>query len=245
VRLYRGRPFRLEAHLERLERGAHVLGIPVPEALHGRASAAIAAWGGRDGALRITLTRGSGFGLAPPALPRSRLLVAVRPVDGEGVALSGIRALLRGRLDERALVSGLKTIGYLERIQAVRLARQSGADEALLRNSADLVVEGSAANLFAVTRSALVAPGPPQGALAGVTRAAVLEIARELGLTVEERGLALEELLDASEAFLTSSVRELVPVGTIEGRMVGAGGGGPAFHELAERFRKVVSREIA
>ncbi|MSR22490.1 MAG: 2-keto-4-methylthiobutyrate aminotransferase [Gemmatimonadetes bacterium] len=247
VRLYRGRAFRLDAHLDRLAHGAGVVGIPVPGELRSRVDEALVSWKGRDGALRITLTRGSGFGLAPPEKASGRLLIGIRPVEGrdEPASLVGLRAVLRGRVDERALISGLKTIGYLERIQAVRLAHSAGAEEALLRNSADLVVEGSASNLIAVVGGLLVAPGLPQGALAGITRAVILDEATGMGVQVEERGLRVEELDGASELLLTSSVREIVPIIRLEGRAIGSGGPGPFFRALSDRFRERVERELA
>lgn len=249
IRLYGGRPFRLPRHLERLTTGAASVGIPVPHDLADRAAGALAAWGDRDGILRLTLTRGSGWGLAPPEPPRSRLLVAVRPLvraptgrprPAPGEALT---ARVLGRVDERSLVAGLKTIGYLERVQALRLARRSGADEALLRNSLDRIVEGSASNLVAAIGRTVVSPGPADGALAGITRAVVLEEASRLGWSVEERGLEAAELGALAELLLTSSVREVVPVVEIDGRPVGDGTPGPIGRELTERFQAVVRKE--
>ena len=246
LRLYRGRPFRLEQHLDRLQRGAAVVGIDVPADLRLRVDTAIRSWSGGDGALRITLTRGSGSGLAPPGDGRSRLLVSIRGLSGDGgqSASKGIHALLRGRVDECALVSGLKTIGYLERIQALRLAMAQGADEALLRNSRDRVVEASASNVAAVLGSGLVAPGPPDGALGGITRSIVLGEAEAMGMLIEERGLEPDELGEVSEILLTSSVREIVPVVRVEGLAVGSGKPGPLLEEMRDRLRRRVEAEL-
>jgi branched-chain amino acid aminotransferase len=247
VPLYRGRPFRLEAHLARLEGGASRVGIPVPADLRERVRGAVARWKGRDGGLRITLTRGTGPGLAPPPPPSSRLVIgmlAAKAGEKESGGVRGLRAVIRGRLEERALVSGLKVLGMLERVQALRLARAGGADEALIRNSRDLLVEGSASNLLAVRGTVLIAPGPEQGALPGITREVLLGLAPSMGLAVAERGVAVAELEDLSEILLSSSLREVVPVIEVEGRPLGSGAPGPVFLEMARRFREIVEVEL-
>lgn len=245
VRLYRGRPFRLERHLSRLERGAAEVGILVPVELGTRVGEAIALCGEEDAALRITLTRGPGEGLAPPEAAQSRLVIGLRRLGERTPAPGhGLRALLRGRVEERSLVATLKAIGYLERIQALRLARRDGADEALLRNSRDRVVEGSASNLFAVAGSKLFAPGSAEGALPGITREALLENTSGIGLSVVESGPTEAELADASEVMLSSSVRGLVPVVEVEGRPVGEGEPGPVWRTLSDRLAATVAREL-
>jgi branched-chain amino acid aminotransferase len=245
VRLYRGRPFRLERHLARLASGASTVGIPVPPELGARVAEAVASYAGEDAALRITLTRGPGDGLAPPPAARSRLIVGVRRLGGarEGPG-RGFRALIRGRLEERSLVATLKATGYLERIQALRLAHGEGADEALITNSRGHVVEGSSSNLFALRDSTLFAPGPDEGALPGITREVVLEAARAMDLPVVERGLGPAELGEASEVMLSSTVRGIVPVVEIEGRRVGTGEPGPTWRALAEALSDTVTREL-
>lgn len=245
VRLYRGKPFRLERHLARLESGALTVGIPVPPGLRASVATAVASGGGEDAALRITLTRGPGDGLAPPPSVHSRLILRLRPlVAAEDVSSSGLRALIRGRLDERSLVATLKSIGYLERIQALRLAREEGSDEALIRNSRDRVVEGSSSNLLAVRGATLFAPGPEEGALPGITRELLLEIARSRGMSVTEQGLSPRELVKASEVMLSSTLRGVAPVVEIEGKTVGAGVPGPVCRALTDGLAAVVAREL-
>jgi branched-subunit amino acid aminotransferase/4-amino-4-deoxychorismate lyase len=147
-------------------------------------------------------------------------------------------------LDEQSLTSGLKTTGFLERIQALRLARDGGADEALLRNSRGLIVEGSASNLFAVRGTTLVSPGPAVGALPGITRDVILEVATQAGVTVEERGIDRSELPELSELFLTSSLREVVSIVGVEGNAIGTGRPGEVATKLAKLFREVVKSEL-
>jgi branched-chain amino acid aminotransferase len=255
VRLYRGRPFRLGQHLARLEESANRIRLRVPAGLERRVERALAAANcAGDGSLRITLTRGPGSGLLPPDPPgEPTLRIEARPfgpgspafADGFGGGHeSGLEARILGRVDETALTAGMKGIGYLERITALLLAREAGAQEALLRNAIGRVVAGSASNLFLVRDGALWTPRVDDGVLPGITRQVVLELAGELGLGVEMRAPEQVELLCAEEIFLTSSLRELAPVVGVEGRRIGAGRPGPVFHALRTAFRDRVAREL-
>lgn len=245
VRIWKGRPFRLDRHVARLERGAELVGIPIPGDLRSKIAKEITAVRDQDAALRITLTRGSGAGLAPPGRPRSRLVVAVRPlVQNRSQAQRGLRTVFRGRVDERSLVATLKALGYLERIQAFRLARGAGADDALLRNSEGRVIEGSSSNLFALRGDTLLAPGPKQGALPGITRSVILEVAERLGLEVEERAPRREDLVRATEVMLSSTLRGIVPVVDVERRKIGTGTPGSVFRDLAAGYEETVRREL-
>jgi len=246
IRLYRGHPFRLEAHLSRLEKGAHRLGLEVPPDLRARIGALLEGGGGwreRDGALRVTLTRGPGWGLLPPQDPNPSLLLALRPWPSGAPPLLEVEAALFGWLDERALTSGIKGTGYLERIQALRESIRVGAEEALLRNSMGRLVEGAAANLFGVREGVLLAPGVRDGALAGITRGILLGLAEELGVEVLERGIDPVELPDLTELFLSSTLREVAAVVRVEGVAIGDGRPGPLTSRLREEFRALVDRE--
>lgn len=268
VRLYRGRPFRLGQHLARLEESANRIRMAIPQALRERVMDALAVANCvGDGSLRITLTRGAGPGLLPPDPPgEPTLRIEVRtfgsdpgafnagggrtfpdvsgPTGYGSVYESGLEARILGRVDENALTVGMKGIGYLERITALLLAREAGAQEALLRNGAGRVVAGSSSNLFLVRDGALRTPRVEDGALPGITRQVVLELARELGLGMELRAPDEEELLDADEIVLTSSLRELTPVVGVDGKMLGSGKPGPIFQALRAAFRDRVVREL-
>jgi len=265
VRLYRGRPFRLADHLARLEKSSNRIRILYPGDVMGRVQRALAeAKCTGDGSLRITLTRGPGPGLLPPDPPmEATLRVEVRTIhaapgtllDGSGssgsggvyesgLQESGLEARILGRVDETALTAGLKGIGYLERITALLLAREAGAQEALLRNGAGRVVGGSASNLFVLREGGLQTPRVEDGVLPGITRQVVLELVGELGLGMQLRAPEDVELLGADEIFLTSSLRELAPVVRVDGKMVGSGRPGPVFQALRSAFRGRVAREL-
>jgi branched-chain amino acid aminotransferase len=249
VGVHGGVAFRLGAHLARLREAAARVGIPAPEGLEARVRRAVPE--GWDGVLRITVSRGVGGALdgigtvGPTVALRLAPGVPWRAGVWEGPEPAGLRAVLEGRLAEGALTAGIKGTAYLERIAALRRARERGVDEALLRDSAGKIVEGTSANLIAVTgRGRLVAPGPAQGVLAGITRAVVLDEARSEGFTVEERALAVGELASIRELLLTSSIRGVAAVVEVEGRPVGEGVIGGAFFQLRNAYRRVVAREV-
>jgi branched-chain amino acid aminotransferase len=245
VRLYRGRPFRLEAHLRRMEEGARRVGIPVPGDLRERAARAVEQWGERDGGLRITLTRAGGAGLAPDDAARPFLAIQVRPLRPDPRSRNeGLSAHVVGAVARDALTAGLKALGYLERIQALRVARERGGDEALLTDGSGRLVDGSASNLLVVDGRTLLAPGPGEGALAGITRAAVLGVLARDGFRVEERGVPRSALGDAAEVFLTSSLREVAPVVSVDGRPIGDGRPGPVFRRALAALGDVVADEL-
>lgn len=254
VRVYRGVPFHMSAHLDRLARGAEEVEIPLPPGMEDRIDSFLSQLlHGHEGSgpprgegvLRISVSRGEdrrwdGEGGSAPA----RLALRWIPL-GRSPAWSGdpLTARLLGHIHHRALTATLKGLGYLERITALRRARAMGADEALVRNADGRIVGGSTSNLVGVTsRGALVSPGPAEGARPGVTRGVVLAAARGLGMPVEERGVEAAELGELVEIFLTSSVRELAPVGAVEGRPVGEGRPGPTFLRLRQAFRDEVRR---
>lgn len=243
LRINAGRPFRLHEHLDRLEAGAELLGIELPSGLEERVLAFVAGERG-DAALRITVARGRAGALSGEDAGPSTVALRLAAVGPRGTSPARLTAALEGWVDERALTSGIKGIGYLERIVALRRARALGADEALLRNSRGDVVEGSASNVVAFTAAGVVvSPGPRDGALPGITRSIVLAEARRMGLAVEERGVGVGEFAELHELLLTSSIREIAVVTHVGGEPVGEGEPGPLADRLWEAFQGVVRSE--
>jgi len=136
----------------------------------------------------------------------------------------------------------IKSLNYLNPILARLEANRAGADEAVMLNAAGRVTEGSADNLFIVQGDRLLTPPASDGALAGVTRAVVLELAAALGIAACEQPLAPYDLYTADECFLTGTAAELVPVADIDGRSL-SHCPGPLFSRLDQAFGALIERE--
>jgi branched-chain amino acid aminotransferase len=259
IRTYGGRPFEEEAHLARLRHSAGRIGL-VPkwdgdrtareiartlEASRGGdlPDDAAAPWNVGERYVRVVMTRGAGeIGLDPALAVDPVALVVVQPLSGpparayrEGVAAAivGVRRAAPEAIDPSA-----KTGAHLPNVLAVREARAAGAHEALLLDGRGYVTAGSSSNVFAVAGGALRTPPLAAGILEGVTRGLVLGLARALGLWVEEVPLRPEELEGADEVFITSTVREIVPVTRFGARPVGGGRPGPVTRRLHRAFRE-------
>jgi branched-chain amino acid aminotransferase len=246
LRSYQGKLFALDEHLARLKRSADRVGIALPvslETLRNEMRYALSLHGSPDSYLRLTLTRGTGraLGLDPELADeplRVLVVVALSPQPVE-IYEHGISAIVyRGeRPSDAAGVSDAKIGNYLLAVLAMRAARAVGAREALIEDGDGHVLEGAASNLFGIFADTLVTAPESAAILPGITRGHVLELAREAGLKVELRAIAKSELPAAAEVFVCSSIRELVPVVSIEGRAVGSGAPGPKTHELLRAYR--------
>jgi len=134
----------------------------------------------------------------------------------------------------------VKSLNYLNNALAKLEARRRGADEALLLNAAGLVAEASVANVFAVHGGALATPPPTDGALEGITRGAVIELAASAGIASAERSLGRYDLLGADEVFLTGTGARVVPVRSLDGETIGKGEPGPITRRLSTAFHTLV-----
>jgi branched-chain amino acid aminotransferase len=143
--------------------------------------------------------------------------------------------------DQRA--SGAKASNYLANLLAVHEAKRRGAQEALVLGRRGQILEGASSNIFIVKGGKLRTPRPEPGILAGITRAAVLGVAAAEGISVEETEVWPEDLYGADEAFLTSSIREVMPVVSADGRSIGPGTPGPVTKRLHVGYRRAVVEE--
>lgn len=243
-----GRVFRLGQHLARLENGLARLAIPQPSGIASVVAGALRAAGAGDARVRLTVTRGPGApGLVPPAHPHPTCIVAVTAIHelARHVYETGLSAhVVAGRRNERAMTAGLKTSAYIDGVMATIEAQQHGADEALFLDTEDHCSEAAASNLFIVRAGALLTPPVSCGALPGITRAAVLEIAAAAGIQAEERAFELDELIAADEALLTNSTRGLAPLVRVGDRAIGDGRPGPVTARLRESYAALVEREL-
>jgi branched-chain amino acid aminotransferase len=245
-----GRIFRLERHLTRLDRALRVLEIPAPAQLRDWVIGAATEVGGGDGsevAIRLTVTRGVGpQGLMPPSPPRPTVIVSAGPIPSfpSPIYTTGLHAhVASGRRNEYSITAGLKTLAYVESVAALLEARRAGADEALLLDTAGHCSEAAASNLFAWLDTTLVTPPLSCAALPGITREAVIELARAEGIAVAERPFGPDELLAASESFLTSSLRGIAPLVRIGDRLIGRGVPGELTRRLGAAHLALIARE--
>jgi branched-chain amino acid aminotransferase len=250
LRTYGGVPFALDEHLARLERSAARVFIALPVSLavlRGEILAALDSHGSPEAYLRVTLTRGIGraLGLDPELAeqPLRVVLVATLSVPPAELYERGMAAITfrAERPSDAPAVADAKIGNYLLAVLAMRRARAEGAGEALLEDENGYILEGSTSNLFAVFAGRLLTPPETAAILPGITRAHTLAIAADMGLAIELRTPQKSELLQADEVFISSSIRELVPVVSIDGQRVGPGVPGPITRELLRRFREAAA----
>jgi branched-chain amino acid aminotransferase len=251
LRTHHGRLALLDAHLARLERSAQrvFISLPVPlTTLREEVLQAAAAQGSPECYVRLMLTRGNAeaLGLDPELAehPCRVVLVTALKLPPPEVYERGIEAITFRveRPSDAFSVANAKIGNYLASVLAMKKARELGASEALLEDAHGSILEGSTSNVFAVFGGTLVTPPESAAILPGITRARVLEAAREAGIALELRAISRSELARADEVFITSSIREVVPVTKLDGQAVGAGEPGPVARDLLRRFREAVRR---
>jgi branched-subunit amino acid aminotransferase/4-amino-4-deoxychorismate lyase len=245
LRTYHGCPFALAAHLSRLLRGATSWGFPPvdAEALARVVGELAALRAPAESAFRITLSRGPQAPWAPDVTGAPlawSVYAGPLPPHVHAVYERGVRCILASRVrwNPGGFIPAVKFAGNPEIAMAKREAAAVGAFESILLNPSGLVAEGSSSNLFLVKERRLVTPSLGSGILDGVTRAAVLRLAAEAGLPVEERDVAPWELLQAEEIFLTSTLKEVVPVVRLGDRAVGTGDPGRITDRLLGAYQE-------
>jgi D-amino acid aminotransferase len=246
MRVTNGRIFRLDAHLDRLRRSARRIALTCPEPLEVAVAATLQANDVVEGSVRLTVTRG----LAPPGLRAEpgeppTIVITIRPYTPDvSQSRHGVRAIIAsGCLNERGSAAGLKHLGYLEAILAQREADAAGVDEALLLDTRGNLAEAAAANIFVVVDGEFLTPSLESGILPGITRATVLGLAAEAGIAAREQSLLPAVLQHAQEAFITSSLREIVPLVAVNGRSVGSGKPGPLTRRIQQAYTQLVRQE--
>jgi branched-chain amino acid aminotransferase len=247
-RTYDGVPFAEAEHLERLARSAERLMIPMPvslEALSSEVRATLDAAGEGEWYVRVVITRGTGPLTYDPSTASSPLRVIIAaPLSlppkahyEEGIAVTLLNAS-RPTDDPRA--AGAKASNYLANLLAVHEAKQKGAQEALVLGKDGRILEGASSNIFVVKGGRVRTPEPQPGILVGITRATVLQAAADEGISVEEGEIKPEDLFTADEAFITSSIREVMPVVRADGRTIGSGAPGSVTKRLHAGYLRAV-----
>ncbi len=251
IRVYEGNVFRLKEHIERLYESAKTLDLQIPmspEELTRATLDTVAANAKGDAYIRLIVSRGPGdLGIDPYSCPKPTVVIIVGTINlyPEELYRTGISLVTSSvpRIPTQCLDPRIKSLNYLNNILAKIEARQAGVPEALMLNFNGRVAECTADNIFIVKRRKLKTPDLMQGALGGVTRAAVLQLARDAGIPTKETVLGLHDLYNAHECFLTGTGAEVMPVISIDGRVIGNGEPGKVTLDLLERFRKLRVRD--
>lgn len=244
IRTYLGAPFSLGEHMQRLERSAERVLIPMPlsqEAFAAEIQNAVTAAGNPESYIRAMLTRGSGpLGLDPTHAEHPLRVIFVEPLNPlpapmyqNGVSVVCVRT--KRNVDA---AQGAKVGNYLESLLALSVAKKASAHEAFIVDAAGHVVEGTTSNVFAFRAGTLITPGEEAGILPGITRAHILQAAEALRMPVRFETCSPQDLMTADEVFLSSSIREILPVVRIDQSTVGDGRPGPLTRALHAEFRR-------
>lgn len=248
IRLYNGNIFRLEEHLERLEYSAKAIMLQMPlnrKELSEVTCETCRQNGLKDGYIRLVVTRGVGdLGLAPWLCAKPSIFViaskiSLYPQEHYDNGLAIVTVPTR-RINPAALPATVKSLNYLNNILGKIEAKQFGALEAIMLNDQGYVAECTADNIFIVHKGAVITPAASQGALKGVTRGTIFDIAQELGLPLREADMTRYDVWVADECFLTGSGAEVIPVTKLDGRVIGTGKPGPITQQILASFRRRV-----
>ncbi len=250
MRSYAGKVFRLEEHLERLWQSANAIQLEIPGNKQQMAAAVmetLVANDIQDGYIRLVVTRGVGtLGLDPNRCNQPQVIIITDFITlypdefyREGMEIVTATTI---RNHPQALDPRIKSLNYLNNILAKIEGLEAGCVEALMLNHLGEVAECTGDNIFIVRDQQLLTPPYEAGVLHGITRATVMELAREDGIPVRETTMSLEDLYGADECFLTGSAAEVVPVIKVDGNVIGEGTPGPVTRRLTDLFRLAVQQ---
>lgn len=254
IRFYHRQAFRLARHLQRLYDSAQAIGLTIPytqkemrEAIEQTIQEYVRSTTQCDGYLRVVVTRGIGpLGLDPSKCVKATTFIIADQLGfvDDKARQQGVRLIIAAtrRLPADGLDPRIKSLNYLNHTLARMEASDAQADEAILLNQQGKVTEGSTDNIFIVKNTILYTPPVSDGALDGITRAVVLELATMLGIEHRERSMAAYDLYTADECFLTGTGVELIPVREIDGRAI-VKCPGPIFKRLQAAFVDCIARE--
>jgi branched-chain amino acid aminotransferase len=253
VRVYNGRVFRLDPHLERLVFSAnalafHMEGVTV-ESVRKAVLEVCRRNNHANGYIRITLSRGTGLGLDPAHIDKNpRLVISTQELRLYGNALyeSGLtmitcatRVPSPDAIDPRIKCTGK----YINNILAKMEANRVGAGEGLMLNQQGFVAEATGDNLFVVKNGVISTPPPSAGCLKGITRGAAMELAEKAGMPVREEMLTLYDVYTCDECFLTGTAAEIIPAVALDNRPLGNGKPGDVTRRLISAFRALTAED--
>jgi len=251
IRLYDGCVFKLDEHLERLEYSAKAILLDLPLSRQEFADAVCETCRANDlsnGYVRLVVTRGVGhLGLTPDGCgPPSVIIIAddiqLYPEELYEKGLKIISVPTR-RINASALPPAVKSLNYLNNILAKIEAKKVGFQEALMLNDKGEIAECTGDNVFVLSKGVLYTPPLDAGSLRGITRAAVMDIASDLGIPCREQALTRYDLWTAEECFLTGTAAEVIPCVEVDHRQVGNGQPGPTTKSFISKFRENVRKD--
>lgn len=245
IRAYNGIVFKLKEHIDRLYRSAHPIFLKIPLTKDEMSKAVLETLRKnklKDAYIRLVVTRGVGdLGLDPRKCPKPTTIIITEPQlvlhspekleKGISTVITWVR---RNSVD--AASHELKSLNYLNSVLGKIEANNSGVDEAICLDKAGFVCEGVGENIFIVKDGKLLTPPLSSGALDGITRAFVIELAEKMGIEVIERNITPNELFTADEAFFTGTAAEVAPIHDVNGRVIGAGRQGPVTKRIMQKF---------
>jgi branched-chain amino acid aminotransferase len=247
IRAYNGRVFKLQEHIERLYWSAQAILLRVPLTPAAMMKAVLETCRQnriRDGYIRLLVTRGAGtLGLNPNRCKRPSVVVIADKIQlyPQELYTKGMEIVTvpTTRNLHNALNPAIKSLNYLNNVLAKIEANNAGVEEAVMLNSEGFVAECTGDNIFIVRQGQLLTPPLSAGALHGITRGVVMELARAEGWVVAEPNLTRYELYTAQECFLTGTGAEIIPVVKIDGRVIGRGRPGSLTLELERQYREL------
>ena len=251
IRLYDGCVFKLEEHLDRLAYSAKSILLEYPWSNDYIANAVCETCRKNNlsnGYIRLLITRGVGnLGLNPRLCKNPQLIIIADNIQlyPESYYQSGLKIITAAtrRINPSALPPMVKSLNYLNNILAKIEALNAGTMEALMLNDQGYVAECTGDNIFIVHKDRLITPHSSAGALQGITRNVIIEIAKELGISVHEGNLTRYDLWNADEFFLTGTAAEVIPVVELDGRLIGSGKPGEITMKFLKLFKEKVNRE--
>lgn len=251
IRVYGGKIFRLREHLDRLFTSAKTILLSIPMSREQLTRACIETCRLnriRDGYMRLVVTRGAGtLGLNPFKCKNPSVFIIAATIElypeelyRKGASLVTAATM---RTPHAAVSPCIKSLNYLNNILAKIEGITAGADESVMLNSDGFVAECSGDNIFIVKDKQLLTPPISAGALKGITRGVIFELAAGAGVPAHETNLMRFDLFNADECFLTGTAAEIIPAVRLDGRQIGRGRPGPITLDLMRRFRQMTRSE--
>jgi branched-chain amino acid aminotransferase len=250
IRVYGGKVFRLREHVDRLYDSARSVYLEIPltrQQMIEAVESTVKANQKQEGYIRLVITRGAGsLGLDPRKTSDPQVIIIVDDIVMYPPELyeHGMEIVTAAtiRNHPNALNPRVKSLNYLNNIMAKVEGIRAGCQEALMLNDKGEIAECTGDNVFLVKHGILKTPPPEAGILEGVTRNAVMEVARAAGIPVQEPPLSRHDVYTADECFLTGTAAEVIPIVKVDGRPIGNGKPGPITRQLREAFHELTRR---